>query len=196
MWRLDILKHFDYNDISALIEGAKSYKDQRGAELSEHYSQAEGDPELSTNQEYKEFLLVSIENDQYYLEESVKLSHRLAIVALYIKMELRIKAICRLAFPEFDASKLYRIHYLKKKLKHRGVKIKDLPSYEGFDELRCINNDLKHGDVVGVELATYSGWTLGEELKEIYAAYTRLAPGCASFISELVDAINKNHHKM
>jgi hypothetical protein len=196
MWSLDIFDYFDYDDISELIEGAKSHKDRRGAELSELYSQAEGDSELSTNQDYKESVLVGIENDHYYLEESVKLSHRLAIVALYIKMELRIKAICRLAFPELDVTPLYRIHYLKNKLKHRRVKIKDLPSYVSFDELRCINNAIKHGGVVGDELAKYSGWSLGEELKELYASYIRLAPGCASFISELIDAIKKNHHRV
>ena len=195
MWNLVLFKHFEYDDISELVEGVKSHKDRRDAELSTLYSLAEDDAELSMNQEHKESALVDIENEHYYLEESVKLSHQLAVVALYIKIELRIKTVCRLAFPELETASLYRIHDLKKKLKQRGIKIKDLPGFASFDELRCINNDIKHGGVVGDKLAKYSGWILKEDLMGIDNAYSRLAPGCASFISELVEAIMKNSRK-
>jgi hypothetical protein len=196
MWSLAFFKHFDYDDITELIEGAKSHKELRAEELSELYSQAEGDFELSKNQEYKESVLVGLQNEHYCLEESVELSLRLAIVALYIKMELRIKAICRLAFPELNVAALYIVHDLKKKLEQQGVNIKDLASYASFDEVRCINNAIKHGGSVRGKLAKYSGWTLGEELKDIGDAYSRLAPGCASFISELVDAIMRNNNEV
>ena len=195
MWVLALFKHFDYDDISMLIEGAISHKERRGSELSGLYRQAEGDCGLAKNQGYKESVLIGLENEQFCLEESVELSHRIAVVALFIKMELRIKAICRFAFPELDAAKLYQVHYLEKKLKRQGVKIRHLASYASFDELRCINNDVKHGGIVSDELAKYSGWTLGEELKGIDNAYSRLAPSCASFIAELVDAITKSSLK-
>ena len=141
-------------------------------------------------------MLVGLQNEHYYLEESVELTLRLAIVALYIKMELRIKAICRLAFPELNVAALYRVHDLTNKLEQQGVNIKALASYASFDEARCINNDIKHGGCVSDKLAKYSGWSLGEELKDIGDVYSRLAPGCASFISELVDAIMKNNNEV
>ena len=196
MLSLPFFKHFDYDDITELIEGSKSHKELRGNELTELYSKAEGDSELSKNQEYKDSVLVGLQNEHYYLEESVELSLRLAIVALYIKMELRIKAICRLAFPEMNVAALYRVHDLKSKLEQQCVNIEDLASYASFDETRCINNDIKHGGRVSDELAKHSGCSLGEELKDIGDAYSRLAPGCASFISELVDAIKKNNNEV
>lgn len=195
MWNFAIYKHFDYDDISELVDGVKSHHDRKGAELSTLYGQAEDNAELSMNQEYKLSVLTDIENEHYYLEESVKLSHRLAIVALYIKMELRIKTVCRRAFPELDTASLYKIDNLKKELRRLGIKIKDLPSFASFDELRCINNDIKHGGVVGDELAKYPHWSIKEDLVGIDDAFSRLAPGCASFISELVEAIMNNSLK-
>jgi hypothetical protein len=132
---------------------------------------------------------VGIENENYNLEKSVKLSHQLAVVALYKKIELRIKVVCRIALPELEAEKLPMNKYLEEGLKKRGVKIKELPSFRCFDKLRCINNAIKHGGVVGKELAKYSGWIKKENLLNIDVAFERLAPGCVSFISELVQAI-------
>ncbi len=182
-------KHIEYDDISEMVEGVKTYKNRREPELSNRYRQIEDEPALSLNQEYRDSLLVGIENKNYNLEESVKLSHQLAVVALYIKIELRIKVVCRIALPELEADKLHMNKYLEEGLMKRGVKIRELPSFRCFDEFRCINNAIKHGGVVGKELAKYSGWIMKEDLLNIDVAFERLAPGCVSFISELVQAI-------
>jgi hypothetical protein len=186
---LALFKHIEYDEISKLVKGVKTYKNQREPELSNQYSQIDNDPVLSLSQEYRDSLLVGIENENYLLDESVKLSHRLAVVALYIKLELRINVVCRIAFPELEADQLYKIHYLEKGLKKHSIKIRKLPSFRFFDELRCINNAIKHGGVVGEELAKYSAWVMKDDLLDIDVAYEKLAPGCVSFISELVQAI-------
>ena len=189
MSMLVYFKHIEYDDISEMAEGVKTYKNRRDLELSNKYRQIEGDPALSLSQAYRDSLLVGIENENYNLEESIKLSRQLAVVALYIKIELRIKVVCRIALPELEADQLHMIKYLEGGLKKRGVKIRELPSFRCFDELRCINNAIKHGGVVGKELAKYSGWIKKGDLLNIDAAFERLAPGCVSFISELVQAI-------
>ncbi len=189
MLGLVFLQHFDYDEITELVEGLQAYASRKNDELSKLYDQAEQDPELNLNQEYKDWVLTGIENDNFRLDESVELSRQLAVVALYMKMELRIKNACRIAYREIEAERLYKMHYLEKKLKERGIKIRDLPHFTSFDELRCINNDIKHGGVVGKELAKYPGWKLGEDLSNIEIAFERLAPGCRSLIFELIQAI-------
>lgn len=189
MFGIAFLQHFDYNEITEIIEGLRTYASRKGAELSKLYVQAEQDPELNRNQEHKDWVLGGIENDDFSLSESVELSCQLAVVALYMKMELRIKMACRIAYREIKAENLYKMHYLEKKFKKRGIKIRDLPHFLSFDELRCINNDIKHGGVVGKELAKYPGWKLGDNLSNIDIAYGRIAPGCRSFIFELIQAM-------
>ena len=129
MSTLVYFQHIEYDDISELIEGVKTYKDRMGPELSNQYSEIEDDPALSLNHEYRDSLLVGIQNKNYYLEESVKLSHGLAVVALYIKLELRIKVICRIALPELEADQLYKNTILRRGL--RGVASR-LESFQAF----------------------------------------------------------------
>lgn len=189
MFGLAVLQHFDYDEITELIEGLQAHASRKVIELSSLYNQAEQDPELGWNQEYKDWVLGGIENDSFTLDESVKLSCQLAVVALYMKMELRIKRACRIAYRGIKAEQLYKMHFLDKELKRRGIKIRDLPHFSSYDELRCINNDIKHGGVVGKELAKYPGWKLGDDLSNIDTAYERIAPGCRSFIFELIQAM-------
>jgi hypothetical protein len=175
MFGLAFLQHFDYDEITELIEGLQAHASRKAIELSSLYDQAEQDPELDRNQEYKDWVLGGIENDNFTLDESVRLSCQLAVVALYMKMELRIKRACRIAYREIKAEQLYKLHF------------------SSFDELRCINNDIKHGGVVGKELAKYPGWKLGDNLSNIDTAYERIAPDCRSFIFELIRAmLDKN----
>ena len=54
---LVILQHFDYGEITELIEGLQTYAIRKGDELSKLYDQAEQDPELNLNQEYKDWVL-------------------------------------------------------------------------------------------------------------------------------------------
>lgn len=193
MFGLAILQHFDYDEITELIEGLQAHTRRKAIDLSSLYDQAEQDPELDRNQEYKDWVLGGIENDNFTLDESVRLAYQLAVVALYMKMELRIKRACRIAYREIKPEQLYKLHYLEKELQRRRIKIRDLPHFSSFDELRCINNDIKHGGVVGKELAKYPGWKLGDNLSNIDAAYERIAPDCRSFIFELIRAmLDKN----
>jgi hypothetical protein len=193
MFGLAFLQYFDYDEITELIEGLQAHASRKAIELSSLYDQAEQDPELDRNQEYKDWVLGGIENDNFTLDESVRLSCQLAVVALYMKMELRIKRACRIAYREIKAEQLYKLHCLEKELKRRGIKIRNLPHISSFDELRCINNDIKHGGVVGKELAKYPGWKLGDNLSNIDTAYERIAPDCRSFIFELIRAmLDKN----
>lgn len=189
MFGLALLQHFDYDEITELIEGLRGHASRKAIELSGLYDKAERDSDLCRNEEHKDWVLGSIENSRFTLDESAKLSCQLAVVALYMKIELRIKRACCIAYREIKIEQLYKMHYLEKQLKRRRIKIRDLPHFPSFDELRCINNDIKHGGVVGEELAKYPGWKLGDNLSNIDIVYERIAPGCQSFIFELIQAM-------
>ena len=59
-------------------------------------------------------------------------------------------------------------------------------SLTAFDELRRLNNTVKHNGTVNTELATYPGWTQGEPLGVFSDAYPRLSPGGSAYFRELV----------
>jgi hypothetical protein len=65
MFGLASLQRFDYDEITELIEGLQANARRKTIELSSLYDQAEQDPELDRNQEYKDWVLGGIENDSF-----------------------------------------------------------------------------------------------------------------------------------
>lgn len=189
--RLQILQNFDYEEIDRLISGFASYTRQEHKRIENH---AEKIRQIPSNDDFDAgFEEMMLDDEHWFLDEVEKLTHELAVVALYKKIEITTKRAVSFAFPppKIKQDSLYKIKELKKSLKGQGVDIESLPNYKAMDETRCINNDIKHNGIVGKELAEYSGWTKGDKLKDIDKAYTRLAPLCACYIKELVDALKK-----
>lgn len=139
----------------------------------------------------KEWLIEMLGDDHYFLDEAKKLSHELAIVALYKKVEISTKRAIRFAYPDVDEKSLFKIGKVKKTLKEHGIDITALQNYAGMNETRCINNTIKHSGIVGKELADYPGWKEGTPLTGLDSAYNRLAPCCSLYMDELVGEIIK-----
>ena len=187
--RLKLLKDFDYQVIDQLIYGVGSFTAQEQQKLSAEAKKIQSQPDEEGVD--KAWLIDMLGDDHFFLDEAKKLSHELAIVALYKKVEISTKRAIKFAYPDVDERSLFKIKDLKSTLKVRGINIEKLPSYSGMDEIRCINNDIKHNGVVGKELAAYSGWEKGKPLSGLDSAYNRLAPCCSLYMGELVGAIIK-----
>jgi hypothetical protein len=128
-------------------------------------------------------------DEHEYILATKELGDELAIVALYKLIEITTKRVVRLAFPGISAANLYKIKELKKALKQKGIQIEKLDHYQAMDEIRCLNNAIKHDGIVGAELAAYPSWTLKQKLTGLDAAYERLAPLCERYHKALVEAL-------
>ena len=60
---------------------------------------------------------------------------------------------------------------------------------DAADELRLLNNAIKHDGKVTKDLAKYVGWNTGSRVHPLGAAYERLAPAIPLFISDLAHAV-------
>lgn len=126
------------------------------------------------------------EGDRYFLDEMLKLASQLAIIALYRIVELNSKSIVKSALPNVDPKKFSRIDELSKLLaKELGVDLKQVPYFGSIDELRLVNNAIKHEGKVDEDLAKYPGWTKGDELVNIDAAFERLVKDVPKYIEAL-----------
>lgn len=136
-----------------------------------------------------DYEMIFVPDNVYFLDEMKKLADQLAIVALYKKLEIETKGIIRCAYPDIQPKKLYKIKELKEELSGKGISIESLKNYKAMNEVRCINNDIKHNGHVGSELAALSGWTKDKPLEGLDKAFQRLSPLCVSYFCELVDEI-------
>jgi len=189
--RLGLLKVCDYEAIDRLLAGIASHVAGEHAALAETAKAIQSQPaDAEFDREFEEMMLG---DERVFLGELQELSAELAIVALYKKIEISTKQAVVLALPNIAPDKLFQIKELKKALKAEGINISSLPNFRAMDELRCINNSVKHSGVVSSELSAYPGWKMGQRLSNLESAYRRLAPLATSYVSELVGALMKCH---
>jgi hypothetical protein len=127
----------------------------------------------------------------YELEEALALGEQLLLVALYRIVELTTVRVLGWRFgPDVVAkNQLYKANKLSAALKHQAIDVRGFPGFAQVDELRCLNNAIKHDGSVTADLAKYSGWVLGKPLGDCNAAIGRLSGSVGQYLDALVDAV-------
>jgi len=114
------------------------------------------------------------------------LGYELSVIALYKKVEIKTKEIVGRMVPDVEKDKLSYFKYLCKTIPF----IKDLNNFKAFNELRMLNNAIKHGGVVSSELVeNFPNLSEGDDLKDLDKSYERLLPQIKGYMHELVDEI-------
>lgn len=111
-------------------------------------------------------------------EEIGELADQLIIVALYRKVELTTKRLLKYADPALYGKKLSYIEEVKKQLKKKGTSYDKIKASQAIDELRCLNNAIKHEGIVNEKLS-------GEELSDLGKAYERLSKDVPVYLKDL-----------
>jgi hypothetical protein len=135
-----------------------------------------------------------IADEDFALEKSEHISYQLAIIGLSISLEIVMRNII---IHRFKPNKniidsLFKFKELIKFLTSKQIFISGIQNYKEYNELRCINNCLKHSGIVDKQLTSAnSKWHLeksfdGGQLKD---AYERLKNPACLFIKLLVKEI-------
>jgi hypothetical protein len=128
---------------------------------------------------------------RYELEKIRDVAEQMLIVALYRIVELSTTRILGWRW-ELDLVKrrsLYKADRLNKALrKELGLRPEDLAGFAAIDELRCLNNAVKHEGQVDRKLVKY-GWKLGAELAGCSDAVARLHPSVIAYLSDLAEKV-------
>jgi len=144
--------------------------------------------ERSAQEEGDDELLEGIQDDLAVLDEMVETADQLTFVGLYRVVELRLKALLNrfVANPE-DLEKVFKFKQLTNLLKNQfSIDIADLQGFKAINEIRLINNSVKHDGKVGRELAdTFGHWRKGDPLNGLEPAFKRLSPRVFFFFKDL-----------
>lgn len=197
--QLESLTHLG-EEIDHLIEHISHAQAIESNEISQQYRELDYDDELSEDNKYdiQENLIDQVEA----LKAVANLAYELAIIALYKKVEITTKKAIKILYPDIEQKDLYKIDFLKKQLKDKGIDIEAFTNYEAMNELRLINNCIKHSGLVDKKLAKYNGWIEGKplnyvetteksdgdirKLNDIQSAYKRLNPLCKDYLKDLI----------
>lgn len=171
-----------YRAASDYRQSAEKYTAQRAGEIA-------ADPSLT--QDEKNEMLYYMEDDGYFEEKTEELAAELTIIALYKTIEISIKDMMRHSglFTDAEIRNCYKTKELKRVFRKKVCAINKLNGFNEYDELRCINNEIKHSARVGRELAKFPYWKKGDKLKVPIDVYKRLEPEVSQFIKEVSDNI-------
>ena len=125
-----------------------------------------------------------IEDRWMLLRDVDNLAGQLLIVALFRQAELHIKRVAKRTLTGVDTSKFFVFKSFKSAI---PFDIEALPKFSAFNELRILNNAVKHQGKVSDELSTnFPVWKLDEDLVGLETTYERLKPELATFIASFV----------
>lgn len=136
-----------------------------------------------TKEAQGEFLI----DEVHELDTVSRLADQLAIVALHRVVEINTARMLAHEFGKAATKKASYIATLTDFLKReKGVSLSSIPYYRAIDELRLLNNAIKHAGRVTKELADkYGRWREGEQLSGLDKAYDRFRPKVPVYIFRL-----------
>lgn len=120
-------------------------------------------------------------------DDMINLVGEMQILALYKTTETEIKTMLKVGkiekaenlLKKFNVTSLSKIYPIEK-----------IKNYDAFNELRLLNNIIKHNNcIINKELADLSGLTEGEEIASFNQIYERLRKSIIEFTNDLKDQL-------
>lgn len=116
--------------------------------------------------------------------------YNLLPISLYSWSEKYLKKILFVIFKE--NSKEFFITEIKDKYKQYEIDLENLGDYKIFNELRVVNNCIKHNGVVNEDLSKINPkWKKGSEINFSKTQIIDYLNGCVRFFNNLMTMINK-----
>ena len=126
-------------------------------------------------------------DDVPQLKEFAWLYSEFAIIGLWRCIELYRKEAMRAILGNDAARRAYKHKEFQKDLLRLKIKEKKIRCAQSVNELRCLNNAIKHERRVNGELAKFPRWKNkeGDELGDLESHYYRLRPFAERYLEDL-----------
>jgi len=137
-----------------------------------------------SDDEAQDYLADNFADNLAELDVISALGDEFAIIGLYRVVEIFRGRILRARYGATIPNPTYIQRVRDFLLKHHGIDIDGIPHHRAIDELRLLNNAIKHDQaVVSAELAyAFPRWKEGKCLTGLDATYKRLKDHVASYI--------------
>jgi hypothetical protein len=122
------------------------------------------------------------------------LSAEFAIVGTWRCVELFRKGAIRFAFGEKAADRAYRHKVFQGQLSRLRITEARLRCARSVDELRCLNNAIKHDQTISGELTSFPRWRgkEGDKLGDLERHRVRLRRAVDGYLSDLTKRLSRS----
>jgi len=126
-------------------------------------------------------------DDFSQIDEFPNLAGEFAVIGLWRCVELHRKQSIAIVLGKDASRGVFKNKVFKKKMLQFGIHEEMLRCARSVDELRCLNNSIKHERRVGNELSNFRRWKrkLGNELGDLLPHYMRLRPLAERYLQDL-----------
>jgi hypothetical protein len=165
------LARYEFEDVDRLINWSKQQRQAR-VELLDRLTQ-------SVEEQFVD--------DVAEIDAFAKLYAECAIIALWRCVELYRKRVIAQALGRAEADRVYINEVFCKKLAQLGITESTLRCAKSVNEIRLLNNAVKHKGYVEGELAALPRWKLksGQRIGDLRPHYVRLRPLADRYIDDL-----------
>jgi hypothetical protein len=188
---IETYTNLDPDRLADLLEFSKIYNAKFIEKSDKKVREIIGDISLDSDEKNQriDFLVedVSMMNDIRIIGEE------LAIIGLYKTIEIAIKKSMKIT-GKFSKKQLEELHKIEKFIEHFksiNVEVKSIEGFNSFNELRLINNCLKHSGFVSKALMDFnpSLWRKGEKIDNSAETFSRLLYPSVKFVKGLGNKI-------
>ena len=134
--------------------------------------------------------------DESFLEDQLYVLSEMNIIYIYKEFEINLKKLIKIAYG--DDKNLYKWSNLIKFFKSKKIELKDIEGYDELNDLRVLNNHLKHSDrIISNEIKNIKEFK-GEKFltdKLINEFFHRIKSYTIIFLSSIVDLIYNDLYK-
>lgn len=191
--RLKANLYQDFSDFDSFKDIVLSQALKIDSELKKKYEKASKIENADPEDVYP-----GIEEEYDLYEGYEKEMYKALVVLLYSRIEIKLKDILNIYDHSYTIynKKIERFDFKKieKAFKNLfSIIIKKIELFNSFDELRELNNCLKHKEIVSNELKKKNRgrWRQGEEIKLTKDDLDRLLPNSKKFFLNLIDELKK-----
>jgi hypothetical protein len=131
-------------------------------------------------------------DDFAQLDDFAIIASEFAVIGLWRSIELYRRRAMLSAFGQEGAAIAFRNNKFKEYLAKLGIAEEALRCANAVDELRCLNNAIKHTRHVTGELSKFGCWQKkkGKELGDLSSQYQRLKPLVSEYLEDITEQLN------
>lgn len=186
--KMNFDRNLDHDEIDDFLQHIKSSTQKSLKKLEEKAKNLSAEEFEYPEQihEYRDFLM----EDAITTENAMTLADQLSIIALYKKVESQTTRVIAEKIQNAASKNLSDIKKLEAVL---PFKLESLKGYNSFNELRLLNNSIKHGGLVSLALSRANpNWQVKTTITSTNDSYMRLLPGVKDYVFDLVTQVYQN----
>jgi hypothetical protein len=181
------LTDLDLNVMMDLLSGSDVYTQHVKKQVTKMAESIEADVNLSIDE--KQSQLEFLSDDIYYAEQAQELAEELALIGLSKTLEIRIykAAAASKLFSKTKLKELYRTEKFIKHFEDVGINVESILHFDKFNELKLINNCIKHSGDVSQPLADLDSkkWIVGNKISNCEFHFRALLEPNIMFLNNL-----------